>query len=347
MNRLIEELASAKAKVAFRGEILTQQEDLYIASKEALVLERSEVATLRKSLEKEQVEHGLTRKANIALKEKYCVLENKHKELELQYSTLWESTSHPPKASDTSIPSTSQGCGKCYNIDMNAYSTNLANMEAMKKELAKLNVLLDKKASDSKKPASGKVDQPKRPQYKDGRHPHIKDGLGHIKGGKTNGRKVINGFECVQFRSKGLVDTERSAQSVAQKPTQAAPPPKRGSATVKGGSAAPPPKGKTICSSSAQNKHKKKVYQTKVEPQKPKESIWAVPNKFAHQPKPQAARQSLTSCFVLKNDSKGEVFTKYIGNGRNVYLNTFIWVPKIFVTNMQGPKKDWGPKSRN
>jgi hypothetical protein len=82
----------------------------------------------------------------------------------------------------------------------------------------------------------------------------------------------------------------------------------------------------------------KKVYQQKVEPRKPKKSIWGNPNKYSYQPKPHAPRQSLSACFVLKNNSKGEVFAKYVGSGKNVYLNTSIWVPKILVTNMQGPK---------
>jgi hypothetical protein len=147
--------------------------------------------------------------------------------------------------------------------------------------------------------------------------------------------------------SRGLVDTERPAQSVAQKPTRAAQPAKRGSAAMKGGSSAPPFKGKAIYSSSAHVKSKKKVYQPKVEVQKPKNTIWATPNRYAYQPKAQSTRQSLSSCFVLKNNSKGEVYAKYVGKDRNVYLNTSIWVPKILVTNMKAPKNVWGPKSRN
>jgi hypothetical protein len=61
---------------------------------------------------------------------------------------------------------------------------------------------------------SGKNDQSKRPKYKEGRLSHIKNGLGHEKGNKTNGRKVINGFECVQFIGKGKIGTDRPAQSV-------------------------------------------------------------------------------------------------------------------------------------
>jgi hypothetical protein len=52
---------------------------------------------------------------------------------------------HPSKAKETSTPSTSQGCEKCYNLDLNANSTNLANIEAMRKEIARLNEIIGKK----------------------------------------------------------------------------------------------------------------------------------------------------------------------------------------------------------
>jgi hypothetical protein len=68
---------------------------------------------------------------------------------------------------------------------------------------------------------------------------------------------------------------------------------------------------------------------------------------YSYQPKAKVPRQSLSSCFVLKNNSKGEGIAKYVGNDKNVYRNTSIWVPKILVTNMQGPKIVWGPKTRN
>jgi hypothetical protein len=47
------------------------------------------------------------------------------------------------------------------------------------------------------KQVSGKEDQPKKPQYKNGTHPHIKDGLGHTKEVRPMEKKVINGYECV------------------------------------------------------------------------------------------------------------------------------------------------------
>jgi len=116
------------------------------------------------------------------------------------------------------------------------YSTNLANMEVMRKEITRLNDLLRTKCKNA---ASGKENQPKRPLYKDGRHPHIKDGLGHTKSGKCNGRKVINGYECVKFISNGKVGTKQPAHKVAHKSPQAAQPAKAGSAAVMGDTAAP------------------------------------------------------------------------------------------------------------
>jgi hypothetical protein len=93
------------------------------------------VESLCKALPKEQEAHAITKKAHIALKQKYYDLDKKHKELVMQYNILWDSNSHPSKENDASTPSTSHGCGKCYNLDLDIYSTNLANIEAMRKEL--------------------------------------------------------------------------------------------------------------------------------------------------------------------------------------------------------------------
>ena len=97
---------------------------------------------MRKALAKEQEDHAITKKGNKALKKKYCDMDKKHKELEMQSGILWDSNSHLPKVKETSNPSTSQGCGKCFNLDLNAYSTNLANIKAMRKEIARLNEVL-------------------------------------------------------------------------------------------------------------------------------------------------------------------------------------------------------------
>ena len=84
----------------------------------------------------------------------------------MQYSILWDSNSHLTKAKETSTPSTSQGCGKCFNPDLNAYSTNLANMEAMRKEIARLNDVIGKEWISMTQSNDKKVDESKGPQFK-------------------------------------------------------------------------------------------------------------------------------------------------------------------------------------
>jgi GTPase involved in cell partitioning and DNA repair len=61
----MEDLESVQDELESRKKTLIQQEDLYIANKKALVLERSEVESLRKALAKEQGDHAITKK-------KYC-----------------------------------------------------------------------------------------------------------------------------------------------------------------------------------------------------------------------------------------------------------------------------------
>ena len=146
------------------------------------------------------------------------------------------------------------------------------NMCEMRKEISRLNVVISEKCN---KVSSDKENPSKKAQYKEGRHPYIKDGLGLKKGAKTNGRKVINGYECVKFTSKGKMGTEQPAQKVTPWLPRAALPTKGGSAAVKGGSAAPHRKGKAIHSSYASEKPKKHMYQQEQKILKPRDQSGA------------------------------------------------------------------------
>ena len=91
--------------------------------------------------------------------------------------------------------------------------------------------MVDKAQTNDKK-----KDEQKGPQYKQERHLSIKHGLDHTKEAKTNGRKIVNGYECVQFERKDRISAEQLAQSTAV-PHPRATMPCSGSAAVKGGSA--------------------------------------------------------------------------------------------------------------
>jgi hypothetical protein len=73
ISKLVEDLESVQTKLEAKDDDLLELEKMYVANKEALALERSEVASLHKALAKEQEDHALTKKANVALNEKYCL----------------------------------------------------------------------------------------------------------------------------------------------------------------------------------------------------------------------------------------------------------------------------------
>ena len=81
-------------------------------------------------------------------------------------------------------------------------------MEAMRKEIARLNEIIGKWCMGKAQSNDKKKDESKGSQFKQGRHLSIKHGLGHTKGAKTNGRRIVNGYECVQFERKGRIGVE-------------------------------------------------------------------------------------------------------------------------------------------
>jgi hypothetical protein len=55
---------------------------------------------------------------------------------------------------------------------------------------------------------------------------------------------------------------------------------------------------------------------------------------------------SLDPSYILKKDSKGVVCAKFVGRSLGSNRKKSIWVPKILVTNIEGPKKIWVPKTK-
>jgi hypothetical protein len=47
-------------------------------------------------------------------------LQKTHKDLEVQFDVLWVSTSKPSSTPKTTKASTSNGCERCYNVDIDA-----------------------------------------------------------------------------------------------------------------------------------------------------------------------------------------------------------------------------------
>ena len=153
-------LEASIAKEKMKVEKLTVDLSLANDSIGKLTKEHSSVNDLVASLKNEK---SIAQESLISLKEKY-------RNLELNYSTLWASTSISPKAAEDSNVSTSNGCKRCYKIDVNACATNLVEIEKKDKEIHRLKMIL--KNGCKRQAKSDKT------IYKSSRHPSIKEGIG-------------------------------------------------------------------------------------------------------------------------------------------------------------------------
>jgi hypothetical protein len=59
------------------------------------------------------------------------------------------------------------------------------------------------------------------------------------------------------------------------------------------------------------------------------------------------ASRDIPLSYVLRRNNVGKVVTTYVGNESNIYVKRSLWVPKVLVANVEGPKSNWGPKRRN
>jgi hypothetical protein len=167
-------------------------------SQDTLISERSELEALR--LEVNQAESVIaTLKEDLATSQaQYNSLKLRNEELEDQYSLLWSSTSHPSKVKGDSSASTSKGRDRCHHIDIESYATNLANMEAIKKKISRLNLIIARGCMGKE---NKKARFTKRKMLEKSKNP----GFGYVEGGKTNERKIIKEKECLEFKSTGFL----------------------------------------------------------------------------------------------------------------------------------------------
>jgi hypothetical protein len=60
--------------------------------------------------------------------------------------------------------------------------------------------------------------------------------------------------------------------------------------------------------------------------------------------KPNVSFKIFNALYVLTNKS-GKVVVKYVG-GKHKGSKTCVWVPKVLVSNVKGPKTVWVPKNK-
>lgn len=211
------EIKKLLKKLDKRETSLSKQEDMLILEKERNLTLEKELAEERCKVEKLAIDLSLANDsrekmskeltlandslANLKssyseLQESFSCLEVKYKDLKVNYNTLWDSTSSKSKSALDANASTSEGCAKCYKVDINAYLTNIAKIEdtikAKDGQIKILNMLVSQGYCDD-------VKQKSKHNYTSWRHRKVTDSLGHTRGDKVNGRHVIKEKEHVNF----------------------------------------------------------------------------------------------------------------------------------------------------
>jgi predicted nucleic acid-binding Zn-ribbon protein len=132
---------SEKGIIKRLGKELVAQDQLLEDQEDLLEQERKSTRELKKllNLEKEKNEELAQGKETIsslegsigALQDSYDVLQKTHKDFEVQFDALWASTSKPSSTPETTKASTSNGCERDYNVDIDAFraQSQHANVE--------------------------------------------------------------------------------------------------------------------------------------------------------------------------------------------------------------------------
>jgi hypothetical protein len=177
----MKEIENKEGTLEVQEELFRLKREKTIALENALVIEKKgfkvqedslkekeiEILSLKKSLAKDElILDELTRESFLAkdackklegekleLQKSFDSLKTSHIALEVQLDNLKNNaTTSSNDASSNSQTSTSNGCTRCYKIDINARATNIAEMNAMKKEIARLsNSLIDEKKKEPKR----------------------------------------------------------------------------------------------------------------------------------------------------------------------------------------------------
>jgi hypothetical protein len=180
---------------------------------------------------------------------------------------------------------------------MNAIKTNHARLEekikSKNKEIARLNMLF----------TQGNISANSIPKVVD------KQGLGHRKNNKANGRVAVKGHEIPLRNKGGYLNTIMDIAHGVTTSTTTKEIPKIVQTTKRIGGSNTPPK--------------------------------ASKNVVEHKSSP-----NYTCDYIVTLDHNGKMVVKYVGAYAMKAMRKSVWVPKVYASNLQGPKFFWVPKPR-
>jgi hypothetical protein len=105
--------------------LFVQERKISEELKKLLALEKGKVKKLDQELAQSKETTCSLKRSIGALQDQYDVLLKTHQDLKVQFDTLWSSSSKISSDPEPPQASTSKGCKRCYNIDINAPCSNI------------------------------------------------------------------------------------------------------------------------------------------------------------------------------------------------------------------------------
>ncbi|KAG2583590.1 hypothetical protein PVAP13_6KG233706 [Panicum virgatum] len=339
MMKLVMKLDEADETLETQEELLRLEREKFKALEKDLAYEREENKILVNSIKVKdgtllELKESLSsekEKDNEKLQESMTSLQANHTALEVQFNTLWENTSKTKETSNSSSPSTSNGCAWCFNIDIQTCATNHVEMNAMKKEISRLTHLLQEETPSHtqvpKKIPFTRVGEFEKHTKGFGSRYMSKFGFEVGKGLGRNGQGTPHAIPFTKNKNKtalgaqgGLVNMTtpiHKTNDVIQESGHVNFI-KRGTTCDEG--------AKIVASSFKEDKFK------------------ANPTKIKAQ---ESYHVSFYADYVLTRNHHGKVVAKFVGHRTwNTKMKNHVWVPKVLVTNIKGLKYCWVPKRK-
>jgi hypothetical protein len=210
-------------------------------------------------------------------------------------------------------------CTRCRDVNVDAIHDHLALIKQQNDHIAKLTAKINEHEIENEKFKFA------RSMLYSGRRPGIKDGIGFQQGSnvKLNGPKKLSRF--VKGKAPMAQDNEGYILYPAGYPEHKI---RRIHARKPYNVSHHAFMYKNEASSSRQSTHVKL----------PKKKTPTASNK------PNVSFKTVDASYVLTNKS-GKIVAKYVG-GKHKGSRTCVWVPKVLVSNVKGPKTVWVPKNK-
>jgi hypothetical protein len=210
-------------------------------------------------------------------------------------------------------------CTRCRDVNVDAILDHIAMIKQQNDHIAKLDAKIAKHDLENEKfKFAGSM-------LYSGRRPGIKDGIGFQQGGnvKLNAPKKLSNF--VMGKAPMVQDNEGYILYPAGYPEHKI---RRIHSRKSHSGSHHAFMYKSEASSSRQSTHAKL----------PKKKSPIASNE------PNISFKTLDASYVLTNKS-GKIVAKYVG-GKHKGSKTCVWVPKVLVSNVKGPKTIWVPKNK-